>query len=155
MSAKAHIGAALLLFVLFAAYGLEATTIPSFPGQELEVFKPRSMPLALAVAGLVLCAIRILQLVCTAGAIGGPDIFALNWKPTVALTGTMLGYGFLLQPLGFVAATSLFLAAGFLILGERRLPLLLVLPPSFSLVFFLLMTRLLGLYLAPGNWWGD
>lgn len=155
MSAKAHVGAALLLFVLFAGYGLEATTIPSFPGQELEVFKPRTMPLALALAGLVLCAIHILQLVSNAETIGGPGMSALNLRPTVALTGTMLGYGFLLQPFGFVVATSLFLAAGFLILGERRLPLLLVLPPAFSLVFFLFMTRLLGLYLAPGQWWGS
>ena len=44
MSVKGNIAASLLLFVLFVAYGLGAMTIPMFPGQEFEPFKPRTMP---------------------------------------------------------------------------------------------------------------
>ena len=46
MTRRGHILAALFLFVLFVAYGLQATMIPSFPGQELEPFKPRTMPVS-------------------------------------------------------------------------------------------------------------
>jgi putative tricarboxylic transport membrane protein len=62
----------------------------------------------------------------------------------------MLLYGWLFTPLGFVIATTLFLAAGFLILGERRILVLSVLPPLFTVLFWAVMSRGLGLYLAPG-----
>ena len=66
----------------------------------------------------------------------------------------MLAYGYLMPLLGFIPATTLFLVAGFLILGERRRSILLFLPLVFSLVFFQLMTEGLGLYLSPGSLWG-
>ena len=55
------------------------------------------------------------------------------------------------MPLGFVLATAVFLCTGFFVLGERRVLLLLLLPVVFTLAFWLVMTRLLGLYLAPGT----
>ena len=67
----------------------------------------------------------------------------------------MLGYGLLMNPLGFVLATTVFLLAGFVILGERRRVVLLFLPIAFSVFFYLLMTEGLGLYLAPGAWMVD
>ena len=57
-------------------------------------------------------------------------------------------------PLVFLLSTTLFLSAGFYILGERRLTMLLGVSSAFSLVFYLLMTQALGLYLSPGFWWG-
>ena len=146
--------ATIVLFVVFAAYGLEALTIPLFPGQENEPFKPRTMPIALAIAGLLLTGIRTLQL---SGATDGDKdekIGSLNWRPVILLCLVMVGYGFLLTPLGFIIATILFLLAGFLILGERRRSVLLFLPATFSVVFFLLMTEGLGLYLSSGTWLG-
>ena len=68
MSDRMHFIATLCLFVLFAAYGLEALTIPLFPGQEDEPFKPRTMPVALALAGMVLAGIRAARL---SGSTGG------------------------------------------------------------------------------------
>ena len=155
MTSKGHVSAALILFVLFAAYGLQATTIPMFPGQEFEPFKPRTMPLLLAATGLVLCVIRIMQLMRAPQGESQQSVFAaFEWKPAILLCLTMLAYGFAIIPLGFLISTILFLAAGFYILGERRLPMLLGVSPIFSVVFYLLMTRALGLYLAPGLWWG-
>lgn len=152
MSVKGQLLAAIFLGVTFAAYGLAATDIPSFPGQEVEPFKPRTMPVALAAAGLLLCMIRILQLLRTTGAGARIRLTGFDWGPAALLCVAMLGYGLLLNPLGFVIATTIFLAAGFLILGERRPPLLILMPFVFSLAFYLLMTRALGLYLAPGPW---
>ena len=154
MSDRMHFIATLCLFVLFAAYGLEALTIPLFPGQEDEPFKPRTMPVALALAGMVLAGIRAAKLSGSTGQSDGPGLGALNWNPVILLCLVMLAYGFLMVPLGFVISTILFLIAGFLILGERRRLVLLVLPLTFSVVFFLLMTNGLGLYLSPGTLWG-
>lgn len=143
--------AAILLFVLFAAYGLQALQIDVFPGQELEPFKPRTLPFALAIGGMLLCAIRLLQTLRKPAAAG--DSWArYDWKRCAVLCGVMLGYGFFFAPLGFILSTTLFLAAGFVALGERRLTVLLLLPLGFTLLFWAVMTQLLGLYLAPGDW---
>lgn len=154
MSDRSHFIATLILFVLFAAYGLEALTIPLFPGQEDEPFKPRTMPLALAITGLLLTAIRAIQLSVAPAAESGPLLGALNWKPSVQLCFAMLAYGFLMVPAGFIVATTLFLVAGFRILGERRRSVLLFLPLAFSVIFFFVMTEGLGLYLSSGTWFG-
>ena len=155
MSDRSHLIATLILFVLFAAYGLEALTIPLFPGQEDEPFKPRTMPLALAIVGLLLTVIRAIQLTVAQAAESGPLLGALNWQPAIKLCFAMLAYGFMMVPAGFIVATTLFLVASFLVLGERRRSVLLFLPFAFSLVFFLVMTEGLGLYLSSGNWLGS
>jgi putative tricarboxylic transport membrane protein len=144
--------AALFLFVVFAVYGMQATQIAVFPGQELEPFKPRTMPYALALAGMLLCVLRILQTLRAAPA-GTVDWGSYDWKRAAILCLVMLGYGFLFNRLGFIIATTLFLLAGFFTLGERRISLLLILPVTFSFLFWLTMTELLDLYLATGDWW--
>ena len=154
MNANAERAAAILLFLLFAAYGLEALTIPLFPGQELEPFKPRTMPVALASVGMMLVAIRIIRLFRTPVPDGEPAGGRYHWGTVALLCVVMLAYGYLMIPLGFVLSTTLFLCAGFAVLGERRRGVLLFLPLAFSLAFFLLMTEGLGLYLAPGAWFG-
>ena len=152
MSSRQHVVATLILFVVFAAYGIQAWQIPLFPGQEAEPFKPRTMPVLLAAAGLLLAAIRLFILARGDGAEGSLGLAGLNWAPVSALCAAMLGYGLLMNPLGFVLATSAFLLAGFVILGERRRSVLLFLPFVFSVAFYLLMTQGLGLYLSPGAW---
>lgn len=144
--------AAILLFVVFAAYGQQAIHIDVFPGQELEPFKPRTMPVTLAVAGMLLCAVRLLQTL-TSEATDTTVWAGYDWSRGAALCLVMLAYGYLFTPLGFMLATTLFLATGFLVLGERRMIALLALPLGFSVLFWAVMTQLLGLYLAPGNWW--
>ena len=142
--------AAFVLFAGFLAMGLGVTSIELFPGQETEVFSPRTMPAALAIGGAVLCLLRLVQCLRHPEreivALGGFD-----WTRTALLCVTMIGYGLLFVPLGFVLATAVFLCTGFFVLGERRVLLLLLLPVVFTLAFWLVMTRLLGLYLAPGT----
>lgn len=144
--------AAIILFVVFAAYGQQAMQIDVFPGQELEPFKPRTMPFALAICGMLLCAIRAFQALRSHSA-EAVVWLGYDWKRAAILCTVMLGYGFLFNRLGFMVATAVFLAAGFYTLGERRLLLLFLLPAGFSILFWAVMTQLLGLYLAPGDWW--
>jgi len=143
--------AALLLFALFTSYGIEATQIDLFPGQEFEPFKPRTFPYGIALAGMALAAIRVLQ-TFRKGEAHDAAVPTYDRKRVAILCIVMVGYGALFVPLGFILATTLFLLASFYTLGERRPTLLVVLPLSFTLLFWAVMTQLLGLYLAPGDW---
>lgn len=142
---------ALVLFVLFAAYGMQALQIAVFPGQEMEPFKPRTMPFALAICGMLLCGLRVIQAVRAPQA-EDAGWAGYDWRRAGFLCLNMILYGFLFTRAGFLLATIVFLLIGFVILGERRKSVLLFLPAAFTVVFWLLITRLLGLYLAPGAW---
>ena len=102
------------------------------------------------IGGAILCLVRVMQ------CLKHPeeDAFALgdfDWVRAALLCVAMIGYGLVFESLGFVLSTATFLGTGFFVLGERRLLLLTILPIAFSLLFWLVMTRLLGMYLAPGN----
>jgi len=58
-------------------------------------------------------------------------------------------YGFLLEPMGFVVATVLFLVSAFVALGIKSLQRPIVVALSISVSFWLLMD-VLGIYLTPG-----
>jgi len=149
MTANRDAAAALLLLAGFLAYAYGTTLIVLFPGQETEVFSPRTMPAALAIGGIGLSALQLLRCL-RSGHRDRSELGGYDWFRSVLLCATMVGYGLLFEPLGFILATALFLAAGFAILGERRIGLLVLLPLTFSVAFWALMTKLLGLYLAPG-----
>lgn len=141
--------AALALFAACVAYGLLALRIDVAPGQATEAFGPRTLPLALAIAGTGLCALQLSKSLRNPAATAH-EWRAYDWPRAGALLVCMIAYGLLFDPLGFVVATVGFLAAGFAVLGERRWLLLILAPIGFTVVFWLLMTRGLGLYLAPG-----
>ncbi len=142
---------AALGFLAFSiAYGWQATGIDMFPGQEGEAFTPRTFPLALAVIGGLLAlgqAVKSLRQPPAEGdSWGGYD-----WPRVGLLLLTMLAYGATFSWLGFIVSTILFLVAGYLILGERRPLMIGFASAGVTLAFWAIMTRLLGLYLAPGE----
>jgi putative tricarboxylic transport membrane protein len=53
--------------------------------------------------------------------------------------------------LGFPATTSLFLIASYWLLGERRLKMLVLASVPFALIFWLLLTEVLEVYIAPAR----
>ena len=65
----------------------------------------------------------------------------------------MVAYSAMLEPFGFLIATSAFLITGFFIMGERRKAVLLFASVPVAVVFWFLMTQVLGIYLVPGNLW--
>jgi putative tricarboxylic transport membrane protein len=143
--------AAALGFVAFSiAYGWQATGIDIFPGQEYEPFTPQTFPLALAVIGAVLGlgqVIKSLRAPATEAAGWG----RYDWPRVFLLLLTMLFYGATFTWLGFLVSTTLFLAAGYLILGERRATVIGGASVLVTVGFCLIMTKLLGIYLAPGE----
>lgn len=150
MSVTRNAIGALVLLSFCIGYGLATATIDLFPGQESEAFSPRTLPITLAVAGIVLTLLELLKAL-RQPADGDAPWAGFDWRRGCLLFLAMFGYGVLFEPLGFLPATALFLATGITVLGERRLLVVIVLPVAFSIGFWLLITRLLGLYLAPGS----
>ncbi len=74
-----------------------------------------------------------------------------DWPRVGLLLLTMVAYGATFTWLGFLVSTMLFLGAGYLILGERRLVVIGSASVLVTVGFWLIMTKLLGIYLAPGE----
>ena len=144
MLSQDRIGA-LLLLAFALGYGVLTFQIPLLSFQAGSAFTARTMPQALAVLGIGLSIILLLK----SG--GRAPAFSANfqWRRIVLICALMIFYGFTVRPAGFLISTSLFLIGGFVILGERRLWVVLVasLPPV--VLFWTLMTQVLSVYIEP------
>jgi putative tricarboxylic transport membrane protein len=101
----------------------------------------------LAVLGIVLA---LLLLVKPGG--GRIEAKGYQWGTAALICLLMVAYGLTVRPAGFLISTSLFLAGGFFVLGERRWPVLLGVSVPLVVAFWLLMTQVLSVYIAP---WPD
>lgn len=139
-------------FLAFSlAYGWQAQQIEMFDWQAVEPFTPRTYPTLLAGAGFVLSLIQLIKAL-RARAVHEESWRGFDWGRVALLVLAMVIYGALFTPLGFIASTTLFLAAGYYILGERRWFMILGASLLVTVGFWAIMTQLLGLYLSPGSW---
>ncbi len=149
---KDKVGASFFL-VLSIAYGVLAFDIPlTFVGID-EVFTARTLPFALAVLGTV---IALLILVLPSAKTDDSQKMSaafrgLNWKLVCLLALLMVFYGMTIRWIGFVLSTILFLIGSFRVLGERRVKVLLLASVPVVIVFWLLISKVLGVYLDPGS----
>ncbi|TNF50062.1 tripartite tricarboxylate transporter TctB family protein, partial [bacterium] len=144
---------ALVMLLFSVAYGILATRMPlTFLAQQ-EMFNSRTMPYALALLGIVLSLLIVLT--PTADPEGKPTIretvHGLEWKRAIWLVIAMILYGLVLKWLGFILASILFLMFGFYILDERGVVKMLLVAVPLVLVLWFLMSKLLGVYIAPGE----
>ena len=147
---KERVGA-LFFLLLSLVYGFLAYEIKLYPGDEYEAMTARTLPIVLSGLGIVFS----LVLIATAKKEAlGRDIAGLDWRPVILLMLLSLLYGFALNWLGFLVSTTIFLMAGFWILGERRLKILLLVAVPFVFIFWFGLTQLLDIYLAPGRIFG-
>lgn len=150
--AREKVGA--LVMLLFSiSYGLIATKIPlTFLAQQ-ETFTARTMPYALAVAGIILClAILVSPTVDPSGKASlSEETAGMDWSTAILLVIAMFVFGLSMKWLGFIISSIIFLMAGFYILGERRVKRMLfgAIPLVFAL--WVIMSLLLGVYIAPGE----
>ncbi|UPQ86837.1 tripartite tricarboxylate transporter TctB family protein [Vibrio sinaloensis] len=138
---------AMIFLIVCLCYGYQTTQIPLFPGDEYEPFTARTLPTILTFIGIGLSLLLLVM--------GQPDVksgavMGFNWKLLIGFLSLMALYGVGLTYIGFVLATSLFLLAGFYLLGERRKKVLLGASFPFVLAFYLLLTQGLDIYLEPG-----
>ena len=136
-------GIALLAFCI--AYGWLALDIPSTKAAAGLAFTARSMPYALSVLGVL----GSLWLVAFPQRQGSGTSGHLDWPIFVAFLLLMSCYGFTLRPLGFLLSTSLFLAGGFALLGERRKFRIALISLTIAFSFWAILNLGLGVFIDP------
>jgi putative tricarboxylic transport membrane protein len=141
---KDRIGGTLLL-VFFACYGWLSFDIDLLPAHDDLAFNPRTLPYSLAMLGIVLA----VSLIARSPTASLGEHQPLLWGKFASFLVLMSVYGISLRPLGFIAATGLFLICGFLLLGERRIPWLICVSLFITLGFWALMNFVLGVFIDP------
>lgn len=113
-------------------------------------FLPNTMPLVLSVLGAGLSLIVIL----TPGDRNTSDTTRLDFERShvlqaISLVATMVLFAMALRPLGFILSSSLFLIGCGMVLGERRLKVMV--PISLFGAFFIwyLVQEVLGIFMRP------
>ena len=150
-SIKKTIGGMFFL-LLSLAYGWKSLSIPLF-SIATETFTARTMPTYLAITGVLLSLLLLIL----------PDedkafisrIKSMDWFSGISLFVLMFIYALIFNYLGFFLATFLFLNAGFFILGERRIWLMLTISILLIVLFWLMFNYLLGIYIDPGLYFLD
>lgn len=141
----------LLFLVLSILYGFGALAIPTLPIDEFEAMNARSLPFALSGIGILLSLVLIFRRPVL---VADGDLEAHRrgeWGTVIALIAAAIGYAVLLDWFGFVISTAVFLAAGLVILGERRRHVVVLLPMILVGLLWLLLVFVLDVYLAPGR----
>ena len=148
-----------LLFLLFccvygyaAFFGMDHLLPPIL--QRAPVW-PSSFPKMLSLVGIVVALVVIVTTGpsnAASSAESGIDYRKLHeYKlgQALALIGAMVAYALLLRPIGFIAATTLFLAGGSFVLGERRFHLMIPIAVVGTLLVWYLVQEILGIFLSP------
>jgi len=140
---------ALSLLVFSLAYAWLALDYELLPFERNLPFKPNTMPLGLAVVGIVLSFAVLLMP-------GGRESIAVDTPPVpydrvrpVILVALMIIYALSLRPLGFVGATAGFLAVSAAVLGERKFHILVPVTVISALAIWHLVHEQLGIFLNP------
>ncbi len=147
---------ALVFLLICLAYGYAAffvmdATIPPF--MKRNPVWPSTFPKVIAVLGAV-SSIYVLVGFEKSSEDKTPDIdyrrlWDYNIGQAALLLGLMVLYALMLRPAGFLASTSVFLIAGALILGERRLLTLLIVTLIATVGIWYLVEGVLGIFLRP------
>ena len=155
---RAIAGLFLLLCLIYgytAFVTMEANLLPF----ELNMtFLPNTMPKWLSVLGVIIGLVVVVQTSPKAqaeideGEIDYRNLRQYKLAQAIFLLGLMIAYALLLRPIGFIAATTLFLAGGGMILGERNYKLLLPIAIFTAFLIWYLVQELLGIFLRPWPW---
>ena len=155
---RAIAGLFLLLCLIYgytAFVTMEANLLPF----ELNMtFLPNTMPKWLSVLGVIIGLVVVVQTGPKAqaeideGEIDYRNLRQYKLAQAIFLLGLMIAYALLLRPIGFIAATTLFLAGGGMILGEQNNKLLLPIAIFTAFLIWYLVQELLGIFLRPWPW---
>lgn len=135
----------LLLLAFCVTYAVISQDIRLLPIQARSAFNARTMPEILSVLGVAL-SLLVIVFPSTRDPVSVRQ-FALG-KCALFLV-LMSAYGFTVRPLGFLLSTSLFLMIGFALLGERNVLKLLGVAVPIVVLFWLLMTQGLDVFIEP------
>lgn len=147
---------ALFLLLSFALYGYTAffmmdNLLP--PIMQRNPIWPSSFPKILAIGGIITALIVLSGFEKSPN----PDAADINYRKlteyklgqAIFLLGLMVVYALVLRPIGFLAATFLFLAIGSMILGERRYLVVAIASATAAGGVWYLVNVVLGIFLTP------
>ncbi len=137
----------LIILAFCLGYAWQIFAIPTVGGQTGATLKPSTMPTFLCVLGTLFSLLLIFNPERSDAARGSYE--KLRWGRLLMFLALMSAYGLALRPLGFLLATIGFLASGFVMLGERRITLIVGVATLLTASFWMLMSLGLGVFLPP------
>ena len=143
-----------LFFLAFSTfYFYRVFSIKKMPGSQFEIMTAATFPFYIAIAGI---AISIILLILSfiekdQAKLSLQYIKSLDLKTTLYFIIAMFFYGFTMKAWGFIIATAIFLAIGFLILKEKSIKKILIISISVSVGFYLLLNNVMGVYIDAGE----
>ena len=144
---------AIIILAISLVYGYAAYNYPLLPFERNMSFLPNTLPMALSALGVIV-ALVILFSPRTAddadlGELDPERIREFKIGQTLGLVAAMVLYALLLRPIGFLAATALFIAGSSVILGERKFHVLVPIAVVTSGLIWYLVQETLGIFLRP------
>ncbi len=145
---------ALIFLIIAIVYGIAAFNYPLLPFEKHLPVLPNTLPKALSViASLISLFILVMPArpapTANSGALGAEPATAKTYAQTGALVLAMIAYALLLRPVGFIIATTSFIAGASILLGERKFALLVPIALTTAFAIWWLVDQLLGIYLKP------
>ena len=155
---RAIAGIFLLLCLIYGYTAFVSMEAGLLPFELNMTFLPNTMPKWLSILGAIVGLVVVIQTGPKADAeIDASEIDYRNLQQyklgqALLLLGLMVAYALLLRPIGFLAATTLFLAGGSVILGERKFIMLIPIAVSTAFLIWYLVQEVLGIFLRPWPW---
>ena len=150
---------AIVFLVICTVYGYSAYNYPLLPFERNMVFLPNTMPMVLSVLGVLFALLILLAPSPKADAEGDAlgNINLKMWREykvgqALGLIALMIIYALALRPVGFIAATTLFLVGAGWTLGERKLVTMIGVALVGALCIWYLVQEALGIFLRPLPW---
>ncbi len=143
----------LVMLVMAGLYGWQALQIPVFAADAREAMTAQTMPLVLAAALSIIGVILLFPQQPRVSMVSTLSADHRRWWQVAGLLAVCIVFGLAIEPLGVLPASALALFSNLLVLGVRHRPTLLLVPLLVTVVLWLLLVGLLGLYLDPGYLW--
>ena len=148
---------ALGMLAFSSGYGYLALTYRILPFEQFLAMKPNTLPIGLAVAGMICSAVLLVmpdsQSSSEKNKVIGSDQKYLEspenyeWGKGIGLLILAVIYALSLRQAGFLIATSLFLSIGGLMLGERKVWILLPVTCLASFLVWYLVDEVLSIFM--------
>ena len=154
---------ALVLLAFSSGYLYLAYSYHLLPFERFLAVKPNTMPMGLAIGGIICSLIILIQPqvpdVEGDGTVNRPDGEYLqnpqnfNWGQGIGLLVLAAVYAVSLHALGFLFCTSAFLVLGGILMGERRYTFLIPIAITASVLVWYLVDEVLTIFLRPWPSW--
>jgi len=155
---RAIAGIFILLCLIYGYTAFVAMEANLLPFELNMVFLPNTMPKWLSVLGVIVGLVVVIQseskvdVEIDPGEIDYRNMRQYKLAQALFLLLLMVAYALLLRPIGFLAATTLFLAGGSFILGERKYIVLIPVAVFTAVMIWYLVQEVLGIFLRPWPW---